>query len=58
MIIKPDFNVDKWCIYNEKKFALELKPNAPIDIRNKFEEWINKYNDCIILEKDADYEAN
>lgn len=54
MMIKPDFDVDKWCVYNEKKFSLELKPEAPKEIKEKFEKWEQQYDSWIKLEEDAD----
>ena len=45
MKIKPDFDIDKWCIYNEKKFKLELKADAPEEIKKKFNKWQQAYID-------------
>ena len=44
MRIKPNFDVKKWCTYNEEKYELEIKENAPKDIKDKFEIWKNDYH--------------
>lgn len=41
MEIKPNFDFKKWCEYDEKHFKYVLKPNAPKEIQEKFEEWQN-----------------
>lgn len=49
MEIKPDFDIDKWCIYDEKKFKLVLKDNAPEEIKRKFKKWKNQFDDQYII---------
>ena len=39
MMSLPDFDVKKWCVYNEKKKELELKKDAPEEIQKKFQDW-------------------
>ena len=43
MKVKPNFNVDKWCIYNESTFELEVKEDAPQEIKEKFKKWKEAY---------------
>ena len=51
MRVKIDFDIDKWCIYDEKNFEVKLKKNAPKDIMEKFEKWKNAYNQDELLEQ-------
>ena len=44
MKIKPDFDIDKWCVYNENKFELEIKEEAPKEIKEKFYKWKHAYD--------------
>ena len=38
MRVKIDEELREWLVYNEKKFRLELKSNAPTHIIKKFNE--------------------
>ena len=51
MRVKPNFDIKKWCVYNESAFKLELKPNAPPEIKEKFEEWNRQYENNRLLEE-------
>lgn len=51
MKIKPDFDTKKWCIYNENKFRLEIRDDAPQEIKEKFKKWEDEYNNRYIIEK-------
>lgn len=50
MKIEPNFDVDKWCIYNESTFELEVKEDAPQEIKEKFKKWKEAYEQNIVLE--------
>ncbi len=45
MQVKPDFDIDKWCFYNKENFKLELKENAPNEVKEKFDRWKERYLD-------------
>lgn len=51
MKIKPNFDVKKWCIYNESTFELELKNDAPKKIKKEFEKWKQEYNNDELLKE-------
>lgn len=36
MRVEPNFDTKKWCVYNETTFELELKEDAPQEIKEKF----------------------
>lgn len=52
MRIKPNFDIEKLCVYNESTFELELKNDAPQDIKEKFEKWKEAYKQNAIIESE------
>lgn len=50
MRVEPNFDTKKWCVYNESTFELELKEDAPQDIKEKFEKWKEAYEQNIMPE--------
>lgn len=47
MRVKIDEELKKWLVYNEKKFRLELKSNAPTDIIKKFNEYKKAFDKTV-----------
>lgn len=45
MRVKPDFDIDKWCVYNQSTFELELKKDVPQGIKEKFKKWKEAYDE-------------
>ena len=48
MRVEPNFDTKKWCVYNETTFELELKEDAPQEIKEKFKKWKEAYEQDII----------
>ena len=48
MRVEPNFDTKKWCVYNETTFELELKEDAPQDVKEKYEKWKEAYEQEII----------
>ncbi len=53
MRVKIDENIRKWLEYNEEKYKLELKPNAPGDIVKKFNEHEKKFKKTIEIKEEV-----
>lgn len=45
MRVSFDFDVKKWCVYNEKNFELEVREDAPEEIKEKFKKWKETYDE-------------